>query len=427
MLELQRLASTVVANVLRGRSLDAELRAACARHSSLSSQDRGALQDITYGTLRFLGEIDAISERVLDRPLKHDRVRDLLRVALYQLLHTRAAPYAIVDHAVRTCAAIGQPAAQGLVNAVLRTVSRKREVLLLDARRTEPGRYSHPQWWIEKLRVQYPQRYGEMLDAANARPPLTLRVNRRRTSVEEYVARLADADIDACALGASAVLLKRAVAVEAIPGFAQGEVSVQDASAQEAALCLDLQPGQHVLDACAAPGGKTAHILETADADVLALDNDPVRVGRIRSNLERLDLRARLACGDAADPRDWWDGKPFARILADVPCSASGVVRRHPDIKWLRRPEDIQRFAQRERTILEALWQLLATDGKLLYATCSLFYEENNGLIEQFLDRHPDAQRVSLPGPHTNAQRLAGQILPDQTHDGFFYALLQKI
>jgi 16S rRNA (cytosine967-C5)-methyltransferase len=215
--------------------------------------------------------------------------------------------------------------------------------------------------------------------------------------------------------------------LEALPGFDTGEASVQDASAQEAALCLDVENGQRVLDACAAPGGKTAHILESADVDVLALDNDASRVERIRSNLERLHLQARIACGDAADPRAWWDGQPFARILADVPCSASGVARRHPDIKWLRRPEDIARFAQRQQIILEALWQLLATDGKLLYATCSVFHEENNGLIEQFLDRHQDAQRLSLPGPHTNAQWLAGQILPDETHDGFFYALLQKI
>jgi 16S rRNA (cytosine967-C5)-methyltransferase len=221
-------------------------------------------------------------------------------------------------------------------------------------------------------------------------------------------------------------MLERPMPVERIPGFSEGDVSVQDAAAQEAALCLDLQPGQRVLDACAAPGGKTAHILECADVDLLALDNDATRLERVQANLTRLHLSARLACGDAVQPHAWWDGKPYARILADVPCSASGVVRRHPDIKWLRRPDDIASFAERQRDILAALWQLLASDGKLLYATCSVFQEENNEQIERFLERHHDARRLTLPGPHIKTQQLAGQILPDETHDGFFYALLQK-
>ena len=181
-----------------------------------------------------------------------------------------------------------------------------------------------------------------------------------------------------------------------------------------------------VLDACAAPGGKSAHMLECADIDLTALDNDAVRLDRVASNLERLGLMARLTCGDASAPSAWWNGRPYERILADVPCSASGVVRRHPDIKWLRRPEDIARFAERQREIMDALWQLLASGGKLLYATCSVFREENQAQIERFLEHHRDAQRLTLPGPQTNAQQLAGQFLPDDMHDGFFYALLQK-
>ena len=221
-------------------------------------------------------------------------------------------------------------------------------------------------------------------------------------------------------------MLERAVPVSRIPGFLEGEVSVQDAAAQRAASYLQLEPSLRVLDACAAPGGKTAHLLECADVELLAVDTDAKRLERVQSNLTRLGLHAHLAHADAADPHAWWDGKPYARILADVPCSASGVVRRHPDIKWLRRPDDILRFAERQRRILDALWQLLGSDGKLLYVTCSVFSEENNDQIERFLERHHDARRLSLPGPHTNVQRLAGQILPDETHDGFFYALLQK-
>lgn len=426
MFELQRIAAEVVGHVLAGRSLDAELRGLWNAHPDLAGQDRAALQDICYGTLRFLGQLDAVLDALLDRPLNDASLRELLRVALYQLAHTRAAPHAIVDHAVRASVKGGQSAAKGLVNAVLRNFLRRRDELLAAASLSETGRYSHPQWWIDKLRDQHPERYGEMLDQANRRPPLTVRVNSRRTSVAEYVERAKASGMAARALGGSAVLFERPVPVDRIPGFAEGVVSVQDAAAQYAAPLLDVESGMKVLDACAAPGGKTAHILEHVDADLVALDNDAARMMRVQANLTRLGLRANLVCGDAADPSAWWDGQKFPRILADVPCSASGVVRRHPDIKWLRRPDDIARFAKRQREIVEALWQLLLSGGKLLYATCSVFSEENQAQIERFLERHRDARRLTLPGPHTNAQQLAGQILPDDTHDGFFYALLQK-
>lgn len=427
MFDLQRLAATVVGNVVAGRSLDAELRAVWARRTGLTAQDRAAIQDMCFGTLRFLGQADAMLAALLDKPLKDERIRALMRVALYQLAHTRAAPHAIVDHAVRACAALGQPAAKGLVNAVLRSFIRRREAVLAAANASETGRYSYPQWWIDKLRAQHPAHYREVLEAGNQHPPFTIRVNERRATVGEYLERLKASRIPARALGASAVLLERPMPVERVPGFVEGLVSVQDAAAQRAAELLDVKDGMRVLDACAAPGGKTAHILERAKVDLVALDYDAARLARVQSNLERLHLTARVARGDAADPRAWWDGTPYVRILADVPCSASGVVRRHPDIKWLRRPDDIDRFAERQKDLIDALWRLLATDGKLLYATCSVFREENQEQIERFLERHHDARRLTLPGPHTNAQELAGQILPDETHDGFFYALLQKI
>ena len=425
MFELQIHAAAVVGNVLAGRSLDAELKALWSR-GVVAAGSRPALQDMCYGALRFLGEMDAVLARLLVKPLKDEALRHLLRVALYQLAHTRAAPHAVVDHAVRACAALGQPAAKGLVNAVLRGFLRKRDALQAAVRTRDMGRYSHPQWWIDKLRVQYPDHYDHILASANLRPPLTLRVNTRATSVEAYLAQLAAAGIAARHLGGAALTLARPVPVEQIPGFAEGAVSVQDAAAQYAAALLDAGAGSRVLDACAAPGGKTAHILEQADVELVALDNDPARLTRVHANLARLRLTAQLVCGDAAQPAAWWDGEPYSRILADVPCSASGVVRRHPDIKWLRRPQDIAVYATRQREILDALWQLLATGGKLLYATCSVFREENEVQIERFLEDSPDAQRLTLPGPHTNALQLAGQILPDEHHDGFFYALLQK-
>jgi 16S rRNA (cytosine967-C5)-methyltransferase len=422
MLDVQRLGASIVGRVLAGRSLDAELRAALPK---IETDSRGALQDVAYGTLRFLGQVDAIADALLERPLKDARVRDLLRVALYQLVHTRAAPHAVVDHAVRVCAAM-KPAAKGLVNAVLRNFLRAPDALLAQAATTDVGRWSHPQWWIDKLREQYPQHHASMLAATNVHPPLTLRVNLRRGSVDAYLQRL-DADgMSATALGGAAIVIDKPVPVERLPGFGAGDVSVQDASAQYAAHLLDPAPQSRVLDACAAPGGKTAHLLEISDASVTAVDNDDARLARVRANLERLHLDAGVVCGDAAQPHTWWDGKPYDRILADVPCSASGVARRHPDIKWLRRPDDIARFAERQRDILDALWQTLAIDGKLLYATCSVFREENHEQIESFLARHRDARHLNLPRPHTNAQQASGQILPDERHDGFFYALLQK-
>jgi len=424
--ETQSLASAVISSVLAGRSLDAELAVLWRRHRVLAARQRAEIQNSCFGTLRFLGRIDALLQALLDKPLHDDKLRSLLRVALYQLEYTRAAPHAVVDHAVRACEHLHLAAAKGLTNAVLRNFLRRRVLLLAEAQRTDPGRYSHPQWWVDKLRSQYPEQYTAILEANNLHPPMTLRVNRRRATVEDYLALLASNDIAAQQIGRSAVRLEKPVSVDHIPGFSEGVVSVQDAAAQLAAPLLAAGDGMRVLDACAAPGGKTAHILELADVDLVALDNDSTRLDRVRANLSRLKLSARIVCGDAGEPCGWWDGKPFDRILADVPCSASGVVRRHPDIKWLRRASDIAQFAQRQQGILDALWRPLASGGKLLYATCSVFHEENQVQVTRFLERHSDAQPLIPPGAETHLQQAAGQILPDEQHDGFFYALLQK-
>ena len=426
MVEAQKVAAAAVGRVLAGRSLDAELGAVWRRHTQLAARERAAIQDLAYGTLRFLGRLEALLEALLQKPLRDARLRTLLLVALYQLGHTRAAPHAIVDHAVRACEALGLPAAKGLTNAVLRNFLRNRAALIARAQRSDVARYSHPQWWIDKLRTQYPAHYAAALEADNRHPPLALRVNRRRAVPDDYLALLARHGIQARPVGAYAVLLDSPLPVERIPGFAEGLVSVQDAAAQLAAPLLDVHDGMRVLDACAAPGGKTAHALELADAELTALDNDAERLERVRANLARLRLEAKIVCGDACEPREWWDGKPFERILLDAPCSASGVARRHPDIKWLRRATDVAQFTQQQRRMLEALWQLLARDGKLLYATCSVFHEENGGQIAQFLERHGDATRLSLPAVDNDPQLPAGQLLPDERHDGFFYALLQK-
>ena len=425
MLDAQRLAAQAVAQVLAGRNLNQVLQKELSRHPQLTPQQRALLQDLSYGTLRHYGALRAILGALLQKPLQDESLRCLLLVALYQLAYTHTASHAVVDHAVRvTVQALRKTSAKGLVNAVLRNFLRRREALLADAASaSEEARHGHPQWWIDKLRLQYPQQWEEILACGNQHPPMALRVNRRLSSVEAYLAELAGAGIAGHVLGQSGILLEQPVGVDRLPGFAAGHVSVQDGGAQLAASLLDVTDGMRVLDACSAPGGKTAHLLELADLDLTALDHDSKRLQKVEQNLRRLGLKAACLVGDAAEPQKWWDGKPFQRILADVPCSASGVVRRHPDIKWLRRESDIAQFAAQQAVILDALWRCLEQGGKLLYVTCSIFGEENSRQVEAFLQRHADAEWLPLPG---RAERDL-QLLPDQEHDGFYYALLAKL
>jgi 16S rRNA (cytosine967-C5)-methyltransferase len=422
----QRGASQVVCQVLAGRNLSQILSVALQStpgqvRPELTPQQRGALQDLSYGTLRFYGQLVRVLDQLLHKPVQDLQLRCLLLVALYQLLHTKAAPHAVVDHAVRAVRKYNA-AAGGLVNAVLRSFLRNREALLAVAASSEEGRYAYPQWWIAAVQAQYGMHSEAILLAGNQHPPMTLRVNCRLISSADYLALLALHDIPASLIVPDAVLLGHPLPVNKLPGFFDGLVSVQDAGAQYAARLLDVQNGMRVLDACAAPGGKSTHLLELAQLDLLALDKNAQRLELVRENLQRLQLHAQLQSGDAAQPDSWWDGKPFHRILADVPCSASGVVRRHPDIKWLRRPGDIDGFAQQQLHILCALWRLLERDGKLLYVTCSIFARENQQVIDEFLNQHNDVKQLPLTIPNLNE----GQIFPDDQRDGFFYALLQK-
>ncbi len=424
LLDSLRLAGQALNQTLAGRNLNEVLQALHTRHPSLSAQQRAAIQDLSFGALRFYGHYCAILDKLLQKPLSDDAVKGLLVVALHQLESRKTPPHTVVDQAVKAAQAINKTWAKGLVNAVLRNFLRQRDSLLVQADAAgEAARYSHPQWWIDKLRVQYPQNWQAILETNNSHPPMTLRVNRRKSEVSVYLELLRHNGMDADQVGATALRLHQPVAVAKLPGFADGVVSVQDAGAQRAAQLLDVVAGMRVLDACAAPGGKTAHLLELADVTLTALDSDAARLEKVGENLRRLGLQADCRCGDAASPADWWDGTPFQRILADVPCSASGVVRRHPDIKWLRRAADLASFAAQQHKILAALWPLLARDGKLLYTTCSVFAEENQRQIENFLSEHGDARYLPLP----DAELADGQLIPNDQHDGFFYALLAKI
>jgi len=422
-----------VNQVLSGRNLTLALPAALAVFPSATPQQRGAAQDLSYGTLRFYGEIDAYLTQLLEKPLTDDRIHTLLLVAVYQLLHDKADAFTVVNQAVHAVSELKRPApkswAKGLVNAILRNFLRQKDQLAQTLNASEVALYSYPQWWINKLKTQYPDHWESMLQMGNQHPPMTLRVNTQKISMADYMLLLARQDIEATHIGGQAVTLTRPQPVEKIPGFTDGVVSVQDYGAQLAAYLLDLAPNLAVLDACCAPGGKTGHILELADVALTSLDSDEARLQRVQSNLDRLELKANLVVGDASSA-SWWNGESFDRILADVPCTASGIVRRHVDIKWLRREADIASFAAQQAKILPSLWQMLAKGGKLLYVTCSVFNEENQAQVDKFLQNNADATQLpfELPvnHPQVSITQLKGQLIPSTAHDGFFYALLQK-
>ena len=422
----QQIAAEAIGQVFAGRNLGVVLDSLFARYSNITPQQRAVAQDLSYGTLRFYGTIEALLEQLLQKPLEDVKLQCLLLVAIYQLQYDKAASHTVVDQAEKAAGLSKKSWAKGLVNGVLRNFLRQQTQLLANLDGNEFATYSYPAWWITKLKHQYPENWQAMLEAGNQHPPMTLRVNQRQISVTDFVAKLNAEGIAAQALGANAIILEKPIPVDRIPGFVTGEASVQDYAAQVAGYALDLKDGQRVLDACCAPGGKTGQILELADVDLVALDNDATRIAMTQSNIDRLKLKATLLAGDAGNSADWWDGKPFNRILADVPCTASGIVRRHVDIKWLRREADIASFTKQQALILPSLWQVLAKGGKLLYVTCSVFQEENQCQIDSFLNTHSDAEQLPLNETLAGLSLKNGQLQPSAQHDGLFYALLQK-
>lgn len=404
-------AARAIGSVAAGRSLDQAIERRGAQ---------GALTDLCYGTLRRYGRVQFLVDVLSRKGAAPPQVQALLWCALYALDSGRYAEYTVVDQAVRACALLEQWQARGYVNALLRAYLRGRVSLERRIAADDEARYQHPRWWIEILRRDHALQWQSILEAGNTHPPMCLRVNRRRAQPEAILARLAEAGLKARRVGGCALLLDKPVPVERLPGFAEGLVSVQDAGAQQCAPLLDLAAGQRVLDACAAPGGKCAHILESADVELTALDADPERAARIGPGLARLGLAASVHAADCTALDTWWDGRLFERVLADVPCTGSGVARRHPDIKWLRRAGDVRSFALRQGAILDALWRVLAPGGRLLYVTCSVFCDENDAVLDAFCARTPQSRRRELP------DGAAPQRLPCAEHDGFFYGLLEK-
>lgn len=398
----------------------------------LAANDAGLAKALCYGVLRHYETLSAQLQPLLEKPLRNKDfdVYALLLVGAYQLQAMRMPDYAAIDSVVKASRELKKPWASGLINAVLRKLQQADNTI------TNPQFLSeHPLWLFKAIRQSWPQHSAAIFSANNSEPPLCLRVNQRRTTREDYLAQLAAAGIKACAgqLADSAIyLLDKPDDITTLPGFADGDCSVQDEAAQMAAFLLDAQPGMRILDACAAPGGKTCHILERLDnnADVLALDIDATRLTRVQQNLDRLQLNAQLAAADILDIHHWWDGQPFDRILCDVPCSATGVIRRHPDIKYLRKADDIARLAQLQLQILQTLWPLLKPGGTLLYATCSVMPEENNNVLAQFTAQQHDCREIALlPPPAASVANTSHgwQLLPQPAaHDGFYYARLQK-
>lgn len=427
-MNLRLVAARVLSRVLQdGQSLTAALDHALPAIES--SKDRAFVQALCYGVCRQYYRLDFILHELLDKPLKDTEIKALALVGLYQLSSMRVKPHAAVSETV--AATRKKPWAKALINAVLRKYLREQESLEQKADQQPSAALSHPDWMIRQIEQDWPEQAHQILRENNRQPPMVLRVNLAKISREQYLQQLAGreiaaADVEFCP---SALILEKPVAVELLPGFAEGWVSVQDSAAQLAAGLLDAQAGHRVLDVCAAPGGKTAHILERQPdlQEVVAVDIDAARLNRVGENCQRLQLQARLVCGDAANPDAWWDGKPFDRILLDAPCSALGVVRRHPDIKLLRRADDIETLRALQSRILQAIWPLLARGGLLVYATCSVLKQENEQQIQAFLAAHSDAVEQPITASWGSARDFGRQIFTGESAmDGFYYALISK-
>lgn len=408
----------------KGQSLSMALPAA---QQNIRPRDHALLQEICYGALRYLPRLESIANALMDNPLKgKQRVfHHLILVGIYQLSFMRIPAHAAVGETVEGAQDLKGPRLRGLINAVLRNYQRNQEQLDAQAVSHNAGKYGHPSWLLKLLQNAYPQQWEAIVEANNSKAPMWLRVNHQHHDRDAYQALLNNENIDSSLHSQAEDALKLAAPcdVTKLPGFEKGWVSVQDAAAQLSLHYLQPQDGELILDCCAAPGGKTAHILErTQGSEVVAIDCDDTRLKRVHDNLKRLNLSAKVVCGDARYPQEWWQGSQFDRILLDAPCSATGVIRRHPDIKWLRRAEDIAALAELQREILDAIWQQLKPGGTLVYATCSITPQENVLQVKDFLARTSDAQLVG-----SELDNPGRQILPGEGDmDGFYYAVLTK-
>lgn len=426
MSDVRALAAEVIYQVIiEKQSLNQALPAAS---SKIAVKDKALLQQLCYGVLRHYSSLEFYCSKLLSKPLKGKQkvFEFLLYVGIYQLQHMRTPPHAAVAETVNALSTLNATGLKGLINAVLRNFQRKQAELEAQANEINACRYNHPGWFINQIKAAYPTQWEQILEANQLQAPMWLRVNQAQHDTAQYSEKLSQENIEHQLQDGfiDAVLLDKPCDVFSLPEFETGGSSVQDGAAQIAARLLDPQDGDYILDACAAPGGKTCHLLELAKVEVLALDADAKRLDRVQENLTRIGLEAKLTCADASKPDDWFDGKQFDRILLDVPCSATGVIRRHPDIKWLRRADDIEKLAKLQGQILKEIWPLLKPGGTLLYATCSVLPQENKNQILNFLEQQTDAEHIAINSDDT-LTTPGWQLLPDLT-DGFYYAKLTK-
>lgn len=421
------LATVMAGKASLGSSLPAQLK-------QVAPRDHALTRELALGTARWFQRLDGLAGHLMQKPLKAaDRdLHALLLIGMYQLLYTRVPAHAAIGETVQLAVTMKKVWAKGMLNAVLRRVQREGTELLAELEHDPVIRVSHPRWLQKTFKQVWPQHWEALCAANNLHPPMTLRVNRRQHSRDAYLGQLHAAGITAtaCTFSPDGVTLAQPCDVQQLPGFTMGAVSVQDEAAQLAAPLLELQPGQRVLDACCAPGGKTCHILEqqTDLKEVVALDLEPTRLVRVQENLQRLGLEATLKAADGRDLDVWWDGQPFDRILLDAPCSATGVIRRHPDIKLTRQPDDIAALAVLQAELLDQIWRTLAVGGILVYATCSVLPQENTQLIEAFLARQSGARQLPITGGYGLEQPAGRQLLPQPDgHDGFYLAKLLKV
>ncbi len=401
--------------------------------AQLNKQDRGLFQQLCLGSLRQYFELEALVSSLLSKPLKpkDSDIQALLLIGIYQLRHLRVPDHAAISETVDASKQLNKLWASKMINGVLRNYQRKQESLEEELSANESFLHAHPSWLIGKLKKAWPNLWPKILDANKQQGPLTLRINARPISREEYTQQLRDAELDhqVCDHAIHGLRLNSSIDITSLPGYEQGEFSVQDEAAQLSASLLDIQPNQHVLDACCAPGGKTCHIAESEPklSSLTAVELESHRMKRVEENLERLGLSAKLIVSDVLDLEKWWNGQAFDRILLDAPCSATGVIRRHPDIKILRRPSDLTALSKLQANMLEKLWPLLKTGGKLLYATCSVLPEENSRQIATFVEHHADAIHLPIDASWGEQQNFGRQLFPQTDgHDGFYYALLEK-
>ena len=421
----QLIAADCVSEVIKGHNLNQVFERHFDHHSHITPQQKSIAIFLAYGAIRFLGENQFFIRKLINKKITNKKIEALLCVALFQLNHDQSTEFTVVNEAVKAAKFINKSWAGSFVNGVLRNFIRQKDNLKSELKNDDEAFYSYPLWWIKLIKQEYNKDWESILLNGNKHPPLTLRINVRKINLKQYEEKLKSESIEYRILGDIALELTQPIPVEKIPGFIDGEVSVQDFGAQLAAQLLDLKDGQVCLDACSAPGGKTGHMLEMADIELVSIDQEKDRLHKVKENLERLKLHAHLKCADLTGIKSWWNEKLFDRILLDAPCSASGVVRRHVDIKWLRRSRDIDIFAKQQKIMLQAMWQLLKKGGKLLYATCSIFPDENQRVIDDFIKEHSDAKEVKW-SVDSKYSKYENQLIPSENHDGFFYALFEK-